>query len=237
MNGLLGDRRFSAFLSILAMLRAFAATSTPYHRRHFDTAPSVENPTSRAGETETLCSYISSTLWGAFLVTVFRYQYRPRLRRPGRMRCQRAVLGGRPDAAKDVGIEEPCLYVGTRSSRRVRGAGRARARTRLARPTNMVAQYLLPNTQSARRVYGQCRRSSNSPGCTFRVPAANFTSCRPLLGVENLISAIIFALNNPVTIGEPHVVQHFQLMTIGEILTMLRKMQGRSLSTVFSSFC
>lgn len=152
------------------------------------------------------------------------------------MRCQRAVLGGRPDAAKDVAIKEPCLFVGTRSSRRVRGAGRARARTRLARPTNMVAQYLLPNTQSARRVYGQCRRSSNSPGCTFRVPAANFTIRRPLLGVENLISVIIFALNNPVTIGEPHVVQHFQLITIGEILTMLRKMQGRSLSTVFSSF-
>jgi hypothetical protein len=106
-----------------------------------------------------------------------------------------------------------------------------------ALPDQPVAQYLLPNTQSARRVYGQCRRSSNSPGCTFRVPAANFTSRRPLLGVENLISAIIFALNNPVTIGEPHVVQHFQLMTIGEILTMLRKMQGRSLSTVFSYFC
>ena len=38
------------------------------------------------------------------------------------------------------------------------------------------------------------------------LPVANFTSRRSLLGVENLISAIIFALNNPVTIGETYLV-------------------------------
>ena len=65
------------------------------------------------------------------------------------------------------------------------------------------------------------------------LPVANFTSRRSLLGVENLISAIIFALNNPVTIGETYLVADRKPMTIGEILTMLRKMQGRSLTTMY----
>src|SRR5664279_2092130 len=38
----------------------------------------------------------------------------------------------------------------------------------------------------------------------------------------NLISAIIFALNNPATIGETYLVADSKAMTIGEILTMLR---------------
>jgi nucleoside-diphosphate-sugar epimerase len=55
-----------------------------------------------------------------------------------------------------------------------------------------------------------------------------------LLGVDNLISAIIFALNNPVTIGETYLVADSKPMTIGEILTMLRKIQGRLLSTIYA---
>ena len=53
-----------------------------------------------------------------------------------------------------------------------------------------------------------------------------------MLAVDNLISAIIFALNNPVTIGETYLVADSKAMTIGEILTMLRKIQGRSSSTI-----
>ena len=64
------------------------------------------------------------------------------------------------------------------------------------------------------------------------LPVANFTSRRSLLGVENLISAIIFVLNNPITIGETYLVADLNPMTIGEILTMLRKIQGRSLTTI-----
>ena len=65
------------------------------------------------------------------------------------------------------------------------------------------------------------------------LPVASFTSRRSLLAVDNLISAIIFALNNPVTIGETYLVADSKPMTIGEILTMLRKMQGRSLTTIY----
>src|ERR1022692_2463964 len=66
------------------------------------------------------------------------------------------------------------------------------------------------------------------------LPVASFTGRRSLLGVDNLISAIIFALNNPVTIGETYLVADSKPMTIGEILTMLRKIQGRLLSTIYA---
>jgi nucleoside-diphosphate-sugar epimerase len=64
------------------------------------------------------------------------------------------------------------------------------------------------------------------------LPVANFSGRRSVLAVDNLISAIIFALNNPVTIGETYLVADSKAMTIGEILTMLRKIQGRSSSTI-----
>ena len=64
------------------------------------------------------------------------------------------------------------------------------------------------------------------------LPVASFTSRRSVLAVDNLISAIIFALNNPVTIGETYLVADSKPMTIGEIVTMLRKIQGRSSSTI-----
>jgi len=65
------------------------------------------------------------------------------------------------------------------------------------------------------------------------LPVVDLTSRRSLLGVENLISAIMFALKNPVTIGETYLVADLKPMTIGEILTMLREMQGRSLITIY----
>src|SRR5487761_2685299 len=62
------------------------------------------------------------------------------------------------------------------------------------------------------------------------LPVKNFTSRRSMLAVDNLISAIIFALKNPATIGETYLVADTKPMTIGEILAMLRKMQGRPMS-------
>ena len=65
------------------------------------------------------------------------------------------------------------------------------------------------------------------------LPVASFTSRRSVLGVENLISAIMFALNNPATIGETYLVADSKPITVGEILAILRKMQGRSLTTIY----
>ena len=64
------------------------------------------------------------------------------------------------------------------------------------------------------------------------LPVASVTSRRSVLAVDNLISAIIFALNNPVTIGETYLIADSKPMTIGEILTILRKLQGCSLTTI-----
>ena len=65
------------------------------------------------------------------------------------------------------------------------------------------------------------------------LPVTSFTSRRSVLGVENLISAIIFVLNNPATIGETYLIADSKPMTIVEIMTILRKIQGRSMSTIY----
>jgi nucleoside-diphosphate-sugar epimerase len=65
------------------------------------------------------------------------------------------------------------------------------------------------------------------------LPLPVFRNRRSLLAVDNLISAIVFALNNPVTIGEIYLVADSKPMTIGEILTMLRKLQGRSVTSIY----
>ena len=65
------------------------------------------------------------------------------------------------------------------------------------------------------------------------LPVASFTSRRSVLAVDNLISAIIFALNNPVTIGETYLVADSMPRTMSEIFAILRKMQGRSLTTIY----
>ena len=72
-------------------------------------------------------------------------------------------------------------------------------------------------------------RFARSP---FPFPIASFSGRRTLLGIDNLVSAIDFALNNPVTIGETYMLADSTPMTVNEILTILRKIQGRSLTTI-----
>ena len=64
------------------------------------------------------------------------------------------------------------------------------------------------------------------------LPIASLTSRRSLLGIDNAISAIIFALKNPMTVGETFLLADPLPMTIGEILTVLRREHGRSLMNV-----
>jgi nucleoside-diphosphate-sugar epimerase len=65
------------------------------------------------------------------------------------------------------------------------------------------------------------------------LPLPVFKNRRSLLAVNNLISAIVFALNNPVTIGETYLVADSKPRTMSEIFAMLRKMQGRSLTSIY----
>ena len=59
------------------------------------------------------------------------------------------------------------------------------------------------------------------------LPFAGLTSRRSLLGVDNLISVILFTLANPATAGEIFLVADPRPATIEEIFTMVRRAQGR----------
>ena len=72
-------------------------------------------------------------------------------------------------------------------------------------------------------------RLARSP---FPFPVASFSGRRALLGIDNLISAIVFALNNPITVGETYMLADSAPMIVSEIVAILRKMQGRSLRAI-----
>jgi UDP-glucose 4-epimerase len=59
------------------------------------------------------------------------------------------------------------------------------------------------------------------------LPFAGFNNRRSILSVDNLVSAILFALNTPATIGETYLVADRTPVTLRELFTMLRRAQGR----------
>ncbi len=59
------------------------------------------------------------------------------------------------------------------------------------------------------------------------LPFAGFNNRRSLLGIDNLISAFFFVLNNKATVGETFLVADPVPLTLSEIFTMLRKAHGR----------
>jgi nucleoside-diphosphate-sugar epimerase len=59
------------------------------------------------------------------------------------------------------------------------------------------------------------------------LPFFGLNNRRSLLGIDNFISAVLFVLNNPSTVGETYLVADSTPLTLPEIVTMLRKAQGR----------
>ena len=59
------------------------------------------------------------------------------------------------------------------------------------------------------------------------LPFAAFTNRRSFLGIDNLISAILFVLNNPASIGETFLVADPEPITIRQLFEILRTAQGR----------
>lgn len=59
------------------------------------------------------------------------------------------------------------------------------------------------------------------------LPFAAFTSRRSLLAVENLISAIAFALHTPSAVNETYIVADSEPVTLADIVTALRAGMGR----------
>jgi nucleoside-diphosphate-sugar epimerase len=152
------------------------------------------------------------------------------------------------NAAKEVGIER-FVYISSVRAQVGASAVQIIREQDVAVPTNQYGRSKLAAEQAIRAadvpftifrpvvIYGpnpkgNMRTLVRLARSSLPLPVASFTSRRSLLGVENLISAIIFALNNPATIGETYLVADSKAMTIGEILTMLRKIQGRSSSTI-----
>jgi nucleoside-diphosphate-sugar epimerase len=152
------------------------------------------------------------------------------------------------NAAKNVGIER-FVYISSVRAQVGASAVQAVREQDEPRPTNPYGHSKLAAEQAVRAsgvpftifrpvvIYGPHPRGNMQTlvqvaRSYLPLPVMNFTSRRSLLGVENFISAIMFALDNPVTIGETYLVADSKPMAIGEILTVLRKMQGRSLFNI-----
>ena len=153
------------------------------------------------------------------------------------------------DAAKPAGIER-FVYISSVRAQIGAAAMRAVHEQDEPRPTNQYGRSKLAAEQAIRAaglpftifrpvvIYGPNPKGNMQmvlrlARSSVPLPVRALTSHRSLLAVENLISAIIFALKNPASIGETYLVADTKPMTIGEILTMLRKMQGRAMSTIY----
>jgi UDP-glucose 4-epimerase len=59
------------------------------------------------------------------------------------------------------------------------------------------------------------------------LPFAAFANRRSILGVDNLVSAILFALDHPATLGETYLIADPDPVPLREIFAMLRRACGR----------
>ena len=59
------------------------------------------------------------------------------------------------------------------------------------------------------------------------LPFAAFDNRRSILGVDNLVSAIVFVLNHPATIGETYLIADPEPVALCDIFAMLRGARGR----------
>ena len=59
------------------------------------------------------------------------------------------------------------------------------------------------------------------------LPFSGFNNRRSLLSIDSFVSAVLFVLNNPSTVGETYLVANSTPLTLPEIITMMRKAQRR----------
>lgn len=150
------------------------------------------------------------------------------------------------DAAKEAGIER-FVYI---SSVRAQTGASAVATVHEQdepRPTNQYGRSKLAGEQAVQAagvpftifrpvvVYGphpkgNMRTVVDLARSSWPIPVLG--NRRSLLAVDNLISAIIFALDNPTMAGETYLVADPIAMAMTKIFRILRKIQGRSLTTI-----
>jgi UDP-glucose 4-epimerase len=61
----------------------------------------------------------------------------------------------------------------------------------------------------------------------FPIPFLGLAGRRSIIGIDNFISALLFALNNPATAGETYLIADQDSYTLAAVVAMLRKAAGR----------
>ena len=150
------------------------------------------------------------------------------------------------NAAKEAGIER---FVYVSSVRAQTGASTAETvhEQDEPRPTNQYGRSKLAGEHAVRAagvpftifrpvvIYGPHPKGSmrtvvNLARSSWPLPVLG--NWRSLLAIDNLVSAIIFALNNPKTAGESYLVADPGPMTMTEIFRILHEIQGRSMFAI-----
>lgn len=80
---------------------------------------------------------------------------------------------------------------------------------------------------------GNIRKLLQLAASPVPLPLKGFNNRRSLLGIDNLIDAILFVLNNKTTIGEKFLIADAVPLKLPELITMLRKAQGRKSGLVY----
>ena len=150
------------------------------------------------------------------------------------------------NAAKSVGVER-FIYISSVRAQTAASATRTVRESDEPSPTNQYGRAKLAAEWAIQAagvpftifrpvvIYGPRPKGNMRMVVRFArspLPLPAFNNRRSLLAVDNLISAIVFALNNPDTIGETYLVADSKPMTMSEIFTILRMVQGRRLKSV-----
>ena len=153
-------------------------------------------------------------------------------------------------AAKDVGVDRFVLMSSVRAQTGPSAAqivkeqdephptddyGRSKLAAEMAvRSEGLPFTILRPVVVYGPHSKGNIKRLVRLGSLPLPLPFKGFTNRRSLLGLDNLIATISFVLNNETTVGETFLVADPMPLTLPEILTMLRKAQGRTPRLVYA---
>jgi len=153
-------------------------------------------------------------------------------------------------AAKDVGLDRFVFVssvraqAGPSAARIVREQdephptdyyGRSKLAAELAvRSTGVPFTILRPVAIYGPHPKGNIKKLFQLASLPVPLPFKAFNNRRSLLGIDNLIAAIIFVLNNQATVGEKFLVADPAPLTLSELFTILRKARGRKPGLVYA---
>ena len=153
------------------------------------------------------------------------------------------------NAAKEAGIGRFIYISSVRAQSGASAAGQVREQDE-PRPTNQYGRSKLaaetavrasgvpftifrPVVVYGRKPKGNMRTLARLAQSPLPLPIAGFVGRRSLLGIDNFISAVIFALRNPATVNEIFLLADRTPVTVTEVFAILRKARGNSLMTIY----